>query len=101
MTNGGKLYNSNMPARPQIIVRGSGSGTITVGDITLSISSIPADGLVLDCELQDAYSQTNHDNCNPLVSAVLDYPILRRGFTAIGWSGGISAVTVIPRWWTL
>lgn len=101
VSSGQKLHNSYMPSQPKIILSGSGGGTINVGGQAITISQIPADGLVLDCELQDAYSAAQFQNCNPYVSINGNYPVLSRGFTQISWEGDIDEVKIIPRWWTL
>lgn len=97
-TAAGTLTNiTRMDALPLITVYGSGAGTVTVNDITVSIDEI--DGyIVLDCELMDAYKGTQ--NKNPYISAV-DFPVLKAGINQISFAGGVTSVDIVPRWWTI
>lgn len=98
-TNGGVLTNPTLfDALPLITVTGSGAGTLTVGDVVVTISAMPEEVLVLDCETQDARGATA--NRNSVISAPV-FPSLAPGATAISWAGGIESVSVVPRWWTL
>ena len=96
VTNGQTLYNDGYAARPLITVYGSSGGTLTVGDYSMTISAI--DGYVtLDCEAQDAYKGTT--NKNTTVSTT--FPVLEPGSNTISWSGGITSVVIVPRWWVI
>ena len=53
----------------------------------------------IDSELQDAYKGTT--NCNSLVTLSNGFPKLIKGENEISFSGGITSVEVIPKWWTL
>lgn len=92
----GALYNpTGMTARPIITVHGSGAGTLTIGGTTMTLSD--CNDIVLDCETQDAYRGT--ENLNNAVSG--DFPTLGAGQTDISWTGGITAIDITPRWWSL
>lgn len=94
VTKGAVLHNSGFAALPLITVYGSGAGVLTVGGYSMSISAI--DGYVtLDCELQDAFKGSA--NKNSTVSTM--FPVLEPGNSAISWSGGITSVSIVPRWW--
>ena len=97
--DGDKLYNPGLRALPLIQIRGSGSGTLNINDYTLSISSVPAGGMTIDCETQDAYSGTI--NRNSLVTVPGKFPALDPGESEISWTGGITGITITPRWWML
>lgn len=97
--SGDVLYNNYMPALPLIQVTGSGAGVLGVGDSTVTISSIPEGGLTIDSESQNAYSGTQ--NCNDLITLGGNFPTLQNGATGISYSGGITAIQIMPRWWTL
>lgn len=88
------------PAQPLITVSGSGSGTITVGSKTLTISTI-TDGMVLDCREREAYAISGGvvSNLNTVVSG--EYPILGAGDSAVSWTGGVTGLSIIPRWYEL
>lgn len=91
------LWNDTLfDAKPLITVYGSGSGQITIGDTTVSFSDI-ADYVVLDCEIQDAYKGTLNKNSTMTGS----FPVLHPGNNIVSFSGGVTKIEIIPRWWTL
>lgn len=83
---------------PIIHVYGTGSGTLVVGDCSVSISEIGSQ-IIIDSEIQDAYLNTV--NKNSMVKLPNGFPKLGVGETSIGFSGGITKVEVIPKWYTL
>lgn len=85
-------------ALPLITVTGTGTGTLTVGDVTVTINSMPRGVVVLDSDTQNAYYGAL--NLNSTVSAP-EFPTLPAGESAVRWTGGITGVEIIPRWWTL
>lgn len=92
----GALYNpTGMTAFPLITVHGSGAGSLTVGGTTMTLSD--CNGVVLDCDSENAYRGT--ENMNNTVSG--EFPALGAGQTDISWTGGITAVDIKPRWWSL
>lgn len=96
MSSSGSLRNpTGRTAKPLITVRGSSSGVLRVGSYTLNLTN--CNGIVLDCDYEDAYK--NGTNMNNTVTG--DFPKLPEGVTNITWSGGITGLTVVPRWWTL
>lgn len=95
--NQGHLFNPGMEATPLILIRGAGSGSITLGEYNVQIQSIPQAGLYLDCDTQNAYS--GEVNENNLISLSNGFPVLPPGDTKVGWSGGITDVQITPRWW--
>ena len=99
LVSGQALRNpTGFTALPKITVRGTGAGVLTVGDVAVTIKSLNRGSLILDCDTQDAY--LGAVNLNSTISAP-EFPSLPAGETAISWSGGISAVEIIPRWWAL
>lgn len=88
-------------ALPLITVRGSGAGAVTVGSATVEILEMDGE-IILDCESANAYSLdgdvTVNENAN--ISA-LEFPTLLPGENAVSFSGGISGVDIVPRWWEL
>lgn len=83
---------------PIITVRGSGSAELQIGAYHVSITDI-GESIVIDSEIQDCYSGTI--NKNPYVKLVNGYPKLSQGVNEISFSGDITEVEVIPKWWTL
>lgn len=95
VTNGQKLQNpSPFTAKPILIVSGSGAGTITINNKTLSLTD--SNGITLDCELMQAYK--NGVSKNGTISGnffTLD------GDSEISWTGGITGIKIKPRWFTI
>lgn len=81
-------------ARPLIIVHGSGSGTITVGNNTVTLADCE---ICLDSENQQAY----YDSTNMNDKMEGEFPVLPIGTTAISYTGGVTSVEVAPRWYYL
>ena len=88
---------TDFPAKPLIKIHGSGSGTVGIGTYTVTINDI-LDGMIVDSEQQDTYK--DQTNCNSRVS-IAEYPKLISGNNAISFSGGVTSIEIIPRWWTL
>ena len=87
---------TSFTARPLLEVHGTGNGTIECGGNTITITGI-YDGMVLDCDAQDAYYPGV--NLNSLVSG--EFPVIPGGTQTITITGGITSVEVTPNWWTL
>ena len=99
VNNGSVLTNpTKYTAKPIIEVSGSGSGSITVGRRTIEIKNI-INVITIDSELQEAYSDGVNQNGNIIAPDGL--PILEAGENLISYSGGITNVTISPRWWTI
>lgn len=95
--SGMHLHNDGFPALPLIKVSGTGAGSLTVGSVTVAIHSL--DGYVmLDSDTQNAYKDTL--NKNSTISAP-EFPVLQPGENVVSWTGGIAAVEITPRWWTV
>lgn len=97
MTEGGSLYNQWMPSLPKITVYGSGAGSLTVGDVTVTLKNID-EYITLDSDIQDAFKGTA--NKNSTITAP-EFPVLQSGDNTISWSGGVTSVEILPRWWHL
>lgn len=93
-------------SRPLLRIMGNGAGTLTVAGLdnqaySVNISAINS-FIILDCEEQDAYA-TAGTNLNNLVTITdgVDFPRLVSGENRITWTGGISSVVVVPRWFRI
>lgn len=97
------IFNhTNETALPLITVYGNGAGELSVGGVTVSILALE-DQLTLDCEIQNAYRKVGDappENKNGEISAPV-FPSLNPGVNGVSWTGGITRVEIIPRWWTL
>ena len=97
-TSNGMLYNrTEFEAKPLLRVYGSGSGTVSIGSETISISAIST-YVDIDCEIMDAYKGAV--NCNGNVSFTNDI-VLKAGENNIAKTGSITKVTITPRWWII
>ena len=92
------LNPTSFESSPLITVYGTGAGSITVGTYTIDISAIDT-AVTIDCDLEDAYY--GNTNKNPTIKPVRGFPRLAPGETNIGFSGAITKVEVIPRWFTI
>lgn len=96
ITNGQILHNSWDVALPLIKISGSGSGTISVGNVTVTMQEIDG-GLTLDAETQNAYNGGVNKNSTISVSN-RNFPTLLWGDQRISWTGGVTSVEITPRW---
>lgn len=93
----GALHNPTMcNASPELTVYGTGSGTVTVGNITFVLSEI-SEYIVVDSDLQDAYKGLLNQNAK----MTGEFPVLHPGENIISWTGDITGVSIVPRWWML
>lgn len=87
-------------ARPCLKVYGSGSGTVVCNGYVINISDIPQ-YIYIDSDSQNCFKELSDANLNNLVSLTSGFPVLSSGNNAIYWSGGVTRVEVMPRWWNL
>lgn len=103
LSSGATLHNPTaFAALPLITVYGSAAGDLIIGDVTVQIKEL-TDQITLDCELQDAYRHVGDgapENKNSSIYAP-SFPTLVAGNNKIIFSGGITGVTITPRWWEL
>lgn len=104
MTSGKKVFNQTVfPALPIVRLKGDGlsSGTLRFNDKTISISVVP-DSMVIDAKRHKAYSEEEGrviSRSNRITGNYEDLTLAKE--TTVTWSGGITAVEIIPRWWTI
>lgn len=98
LTKGQALRNmSSFDAMPLITVTGSGQGVLTFNSSNVTITNIGT-SVTIDVKLHRAYNGTT--NRSNTISG--QYENLKLGQeTTITWSGGITGVTIAPRWWTI
>ena len=93
------LFNpTQFNSKPLIIVNGTGSGVVNIGGYSVKIDNLE-DEITIDCELEESYKGTN--NQNKKVTLSNGYPLLVPRDNIVNFSGGITKVTIIPRWWTI
>ena len=96
IANGKKLINpSPFTAKPMIFLFGTGSGTITINDKTLSLTNTT--NVTIDCDLMQVYR--NGETVNSTASG--EFPDLAEGESTISWTGGIIGIQIKPRWFTI
>lgn len=96
-SSAGKIVNPTLfSAKPLITVYGSGNGSLVIGDTTVSLTGI-SEYVTLDCDVQDAYKGLANKNSSMTGS----FPELSPGENIVSFSGGITRVEIVPRWWTL
>lgn len=102
-TTAGSISNPTFQKSfPKLTVVVSGSGTLTIGDQTITISGLTnSTRMVIDSELQDVYEEGSLTNLNSKVSFSDGFPLLSPGVNTITFTGSITSVEVIPRWWIL
>lgn len=78
------------------------AAVLTVNNCTVSIaaSTYTNNTLCIDSELQDVYSGTSNKN-SIITLNTGSFPVLSSGDNEISFSGGITKVEVVPKWWTL
>lgn len=99
------VFTSNMdyrnptdfPSEPIIVVHGTDSGKIKIGEYEVILNSI-VDGMTIDSSVKDVYFNTF--NLNSLVS-IREFPKIVSGNNRVEISGGVSSIEIIPRWWML
>lgn len=97
-TSSGTITNpSRYTALP--LIRVYGTGTLTVGGATVTISSANS-YTDLDCSLQDAFKGTTNCNGNIVLNSG-SFPSLSPGSNGIVLGSGITRVEITPRWWTI
>ncbi len=97
LTGGGILANPE-PTTARPLIRVYGSGTVSVGGITVTIAPSANAYVDIDSELQDCFC--GDVNCNSLVT-VADFPVLGPGETTVTLGEGITQIEITPRWWRL
>lgn len=75
-----------------------GDGALTVGSREVTLTGLDGGELWLDCEAMTAYNDAGSANSSV---GCIEYPELAPGDNAVSWSGCVTAVELIPRWWEL
>ena len=81
----------NVKAHPLIVVKGSGTCTLTIGTETITLEGV-TDDVTIDSEAGYVYSAKG------AVSMKGEFPVLPLGDTVVSSGGGVTKVTITPRW---
>lgn len=92
------MNRTQFAAAPLLRIYGSGAGTVGIANDTITISEID-DYIDIDCELMDAFKGTS--NLNASVSFSGDSVTIPAGQHGITFTGSITSVEVVPRWWII
>lgn len=96
----GSIHNPTpYTAAPLITVYGTGEGSVTVGARTVAFTAID-DEITIDCESGESYHVSPDDPRDSVTTGYI-FPALDPGENNVSWSGGITKVKVIPRWFVL
>lgn len=90
---------TDRPAKPCIKVYGTEGGSVVINGYVLTLSSINA-YTYIDCESQNAFKSLA-ENMNNTVVLTSGFPVLTEGNNDITWTGGITSLEIVPRWWRL
>ena len=97
-TTNGLIKNPTLyPAKPYIKVYGSGSGTVRIGNIIVSLTSISS-YVEIDCDIQDVFKGSDNKNNTATMTR---FPEIPPGETNVSFTGGVTKIEIIPRWWTI
>lgn len=89
-------------AKPLIKV--TGRGTLGIGEYILTITGTATQTLYIDCETMEIYKLegTVPTGASSLVSINrADFPVLKPGQNGVSVGSGLSALTIIPKWWRI
>lgn len=94
----GSITNpTDFASRPLIRVYGTGDGTLTVGNKTITLTGID-EYIVIDSMLMDCYKGTLNQNAKV---ALTEFPMFKPGVNNLAYTGDITGLEVLGRWWTL
>lgn len=97
-STGGTIENpGTAAAQPRLKIECNSDFVLTINGYTIESKSLTADGVIVDCELQDCYDLTGAQNMNTYM-IIDEYPVLSPGENAISWTGGITSLEITPRW---
>jgi phage-related protein len=94
----GSITNPTLYAsEPIIVINGNGAITLTINDKSFSLVNV-VDNITLNSELVAAYKGTELQNGNIRFTS---FPLLSPGVNNISWTGTVTSVQIIPRWYTI
>lgn len=86
-------------SRPKMRVKGNGSGTVTIEGGTIIVTNLN-EYVDIDSELMNCYKGAANKNADVALPNH-EYPEFHPGANRIEFGGGITAVEVQGRWWTI
>ena len=82
------------------LIRVYGYGTVIIGSDSITIASTGYSYTDIDSEIMDCFYGTTNVN-NKVTFQSNDFPTLRPGNTGVSFSGNVTRVQNIPRWYIL
>ena len=94
------IFNpTRFDSKPLIRVHGTGSGTVSIWNYTATLTGI-SDYVDIDCDIMDCYKGAT--NCNDKVSFnSYGFPTLKSGRSHIAYTGDVTSVEIMSRYWTV
>lgn len=84
-----------------LVYGGSNVGYVTFENTVINIMKGPKNPIIINSEVQDVYDNDESENRNSDVVLTNGFPVLKPGNNTISYSGDITSVEVIPKWWIL
>lgn len=99
IANGGTIVNPT-PFDSQPLITVGGYGALSINGMSVTIQNYGGSYITIDSELMDCISAGT--NANQYVTFQNGkFPALRPGDNGFTYSGNITSVKVVPRWWML
>lgn len=97
------LIDIEVPGEINARVAVIGDAGIITFNTPATINDLPITDVLIDCETLNAYTIINNAvyNLNPYVTLDGDFVLSGNAPTVISIEGGITALSVIPKWWKL
>lgn len=96
VSNGEMLFNPSVfTAKPLLVTTGSGAGTLTINEDTLTMTD--TNDMTIDCDTVQIY----RDGVSKSGTVSGSFFELPEGQSTISWTGGITGIRIKPRWWTI
>lgn len=104
--SGNDVFNHTpWPAKPLISITGSVSGSLKIGNSLLLVRFEGYDDvhtLTVDCDIQEAWERNGNEIISRNNCITLDeYPVLMPGSNLVEITGGITAVSITTRFYTV
>lgn len=99
VSSGGTIENPTLfDAQPLITVKGYGA--LSINGASVTIANYSRSEITIDSEMMDCYFEDY--NLNQYVTFSNNrFPVLRKGTNGISYSGNITEVKIVPRWWQI
>lgn len=98
-TSGTAITNpGTVASAPLLVVSGSGDGTLMVGSSTMIFTGMPSGGMTVDCDAKFAYTGSGTTRVLATQYITGDWIEIGTGTQYVTFSGGITGVTITPRW---